>query len=168
MTPRPHSMRAIAVPARFFRIRYNGRCYPGGPGVHGVAGGANCQHFAYELLRYFSLEPKNFRSSELWMDSRYSRRVIRRRPLDLLLFNRTPHARGAHIAVYLGDGCAVHLSRQVGRPIIWKLGEFVHYPQYRFYIGAKRILPGSVSGRVTYRSRDIARCAMPASSKTSP
>ncbi len=59
-------------------------------------------------------------------------------PLDLLLFNRAPDAWGAHVALYLGDERAVHLSRQVGRPVIWTLEQFKAEPHYQCFIGAKR------------------------------
>jgi hypothetical protein len=41
--------------------------------------------------------------------------------LDLLLFNRTDEPCGAHVAVYLGQDGAVHLSQEVGRPVVLPL-----------------------------------------------
>jgi len=128
----------LEIPARFLRVRYNGTCYPGKPGLHGLSGGANCQHFAYELLRHFDREVPNLRSSELWADTRHSKVATRLRPLDLLLFNRTRRARGAHVAVYLGAGKAVHLCKAIGRPVIWNLKEFGELDSYRVFVGGKR------------------------------
>lgn len=70
------------------------------------------------------------------------------RALDLLLFNRTPDPYGAHIALYLGEGRAIHLSKQVGRPAEWSLEEFAQLPEYSVLIGAKRPLrPGRAERR---------------------
>jgi murein DD-endopeptidase / murein LD-carboxypeptidase len=132
----------LKIPARFWRVRYNGACHPGKPGLDGFADGANCQNFAYELLCHFDREVPNFRSSELWADTRHSKIATRLRPLDLLLFNGTPQARGAHVAVYLGGGNAIHLCKAKGRPVIWSLKEFSQWDSYRVLIGAKRFAIG--------------------------
>jgi murein DD-endopeptidase / murein LD-carboxypeptidase len=100
--------------------------------------GANCQRFAYELLRANGRAIGDLRSSDLWADTRDTMCVTDLEPLDLLLFNRTPDAWGAHVALYLGDERAVHLSKQVGRPVIWTLEQFTAEPRYRCFIGAKR------------------------------
>jgi hypothetical protein len=123
--PSPSAARSapLAIPSRFMRVRYDGRRYPGAPGSRGLGAGANSQRFAYEILRHFGREIPALRSSELWSDTRFTRRVIRTRPLDLLLFNRTRRAWGAHVAVYLGSGIAIHLCQAVGRPAIWSLNE---------------------------------------------
>ncbi|HUY27819.1 MAG TPA: hypothetical protein VMV27_10410 [Candidatus Binataceae bacterium] len=133
--------RSIGVPRRFLRVQYNGARHPGAPKLRGLAHGANCQHFAYELLRHDGLAVPDLRSSDLWRDKRFTRRVVRLRPLDLLLFNRTRRAWGAHVAVYLGQRRAIHLSNQVGTPAIWTLEEFAEHERYQVYLGAKRILP---------------------------
>ncbi|HVA78184.1 MAG TPA: hypothetical protein VNF27_09825 [Candidatus Binataceae bacterium] len=131
--------RSINIPPRFLRVEFNGARHPGAPNLRGLAHGANCQHFAYELLRHYGLAVPDFRSSHLWRDRRFTRRVVRLRPLDLLLFNRTRRARGAHVAVYLGQRRAIHLSKQVGTPAIWTLDEFAAQPRYRVFLGAKRV-----------------------------
>ncbi len=43
----------IKIPREFMSVRYVGKCYPGATGVVGIKDGANCQQFAYELLRHF-------------------------------------------------------------------------------------------------------------------
>ena len=121
-------------------MRYEGARYPGAPGVNGLEGGANCQQFAYELLRHFGRTVPAFRSSELWADGEYTREVTDLEALDLLLFNSTDVAHGAHIAVYLGDGTAVHLSRRVGRAEVRPLERLRDFEDYRCFIGAKRTL----------------------------
>jgi hypothetical protein len=142
----------IAVPARFMRVRYDGARYPGAAGARGLGAGANCQRFAYEMLRHFGREIPDFRSSELWTDARFTKRVTRMRPLDLLLFNRTRRAWGAHVAVYLGRGRAIHLCKALGRPAIWSLGEFAQCDRYRVFLGVKRAR--GVSGSMRSRSSE--------------
>ena len=60
-------------------------------------------------------------------------------PCDLLLFNRTPAAWGAHVAVHLGSELAIHLSQRAGVPVIWRIEDFSSRPEYACFIGAKRI-----------------------------
>lgn len=59
-------------------------------------------------------------------------------PLDLLLFGKTSDAFGAHVAVHVGEGRAIHLSRAVGLPVEWAIEDFATYENYRVLIGAKR------------------------------
>jgi hypothetical protein len=47
------SQSPIKIPERFHQVRYDYERYPGTPGVLGLVGGANCQQYAYELLRAF-------------------------------------------------------------------------------------------------------------------
>jgi cell wall-associated NlpC family hydrolase len=107
--------------------------------VEGVAGGANCQQFAYELLRHNGFEIGALRSSELWADTRDTSPVVGPlRPGDLLLFNHVRDAWGAHVALYLGDDRAIHLAKHVGRPAVWGLATFAADPRYACFLGAKR------------------------------
>ena len=117
---------------------YNGKRYPGAPGVRGLEGGANCQLFAYEILRANGRQIGNLRSSNLWEDTRDTFAVAEFAPLDLLLFNRTAEPHGAHIAVWIGGGRAIHLCKAIGEPATWTLAEFARHERYRVLIGAKR------------------------------
>jgi cell wall-associated NlpC family hydrolase len=128
----------LEIPPRFFDTTYDGTRYPGARGVSGLEDGANCQQFAYELLRHFGRKISDFRSSELWSDTTDTERVENLEPLDLLLFNNTDEAYGAHVAVYLGDGFAIHLAKSVGKPAIWPVAAFQEKPEYSVFIGAKR------------------------------
>lgn len=128
----------LDIPQRFWDVAYNGRHFPGARGTNGLEGGVNCQQFAFELLRHYGLMVPNFRSSTLWNDEKFTERVNALRPLDLLLFNKTADAHGAHIAVYIGDDRAIHLCKALGRPAIWTRGEFLAVPRYAVFIGAKR------------------------------
>jgi murein DD-endopeptidase / murein LD-carboxypeptidase len=127
----------LNTPPHFRHVRYNAACYPGV--AQGLGAGANCQHFAYELLRHFGLTVPHFRSSELWEDTNHTKKVIALEPLDLLLWNKTQEARGAHVGVYLGDDQIIHLSKAIGTASIWTLKEFQQHEQYTYFIGAKRV-----------------------------
>jgi hypothetical protein len=128
----------IEVPPEF-------RCIPYDPARHPQSAefdfdkGANCQLWAYALLKHFGLEVPPFRSSELWDDTEFSDAVQELEPLDLMLFNDTKRAWGAHVAVYLGDGVVAHLSRQIGLPEVRAVGDVLQNPKYRVFVGAKRI-----------------------------
>lgn len=128
----------IDIPAQFLSVRYDGSRFPGAPGVSGVAGGANCQQFAYELLRHFGFVVPDLRSSDLWDDTEHTTRVERLEPFDLLLFSPDGRAFGAHVGVYLGDGQVIHLSKEAGVPEVRDLTWFENTPRYRVLLGGKR------------------------------
>lgn len=64
----------------------------------GIETGANCRNFGYELLWHFGRHVPNLRSSNLWDDTEYPIVADEYEPLDLLLFNRTRNAWGAHVS----------------------------------------------------------------------
>jgi hypothetical protein len=128
----------IEIPPEFQGIIYDYDRYPQCADFD-FGKGANCQLWAYALLRHFGIEVPPLRSSELWDDTEFSDAVHELEPLDLLLFNDTESAWGAHVAVYLGDGLVAHLSRQVSRPEICTLRQMLLNPKYRALVGAKRI-----------------------------
>lgn len=128
----------IEIPTRFLTVRYDGSRYPGAPGVSGVADGANCQQFAYELLRHFGFGVPDVRSSELWADTEQTSPVEALEPFDLLLFSPDGRAWGAHVGVYLGEDRVVHLSKEAGLPEVRDLAWFRATPRYRVLLGAKR------------------------------
>ncbi len=130
---------AIEIPERFRQVPYNGAHYPGSANSNGLKGGANCQQFAYELLRHFGLTVPDLRSRELWNDVAHTQQVKCLQPLDLLLWNKTADPYGAHVGVYIGEGRAIHLSKEHGTPVIEPLTRFPQNPLYRVFIGAKRI-----------------------------
>ena len=122
------------IPPEFFTVPYDAERFS----IGDITGGANCQAFAYALLRHFGRHVSALRSSDLWDDTAQTERVDALEPLDLLLFNRTPDPYGAHVGVYLGEGKVIHLSQRVGRPAIWTLEDFRRAPGYEVFIGAKR------------------------------
>lgn len=133
----------IDVPMHLLAIPYNGSICPGVDHPADLSTGANCQVFAYALLKHFGIDLPPFRSSELWEDILHTRQVSDLQPLDLLLFAPTADAYGAHLAVYLGSNEAIHLARAVGKPAIWPLERFSSVERYRTFIGAKRALTRS-------------------------
>jgi hypothetical protein len=100
------SQSPIEIPKRFCKVRYDGKHYPGAPGVRGLMGGANCQHYAYEFVRAFGYAIPDLRSSGLWVDIAHTATVERPEPLDLVPLNGKPDPWGAHVGVYLGQRLA--------------------------------------------------------------
>lgn len=129
----------IQVPAHFWSVPYNGDCFPGAPGAIGLSNGANCQHFAYELLRHFGKRVPNFRSKELWEDRDWTQLVSHFAPLDLLLYNSKDDPWGAHVGVFIDEGQIIHLSKEVGRAVVWTHDQFLTRPRYQHFLGGKRI-----------------------------
>jgi murein DD-endopeptidase / murein LD-carboxypeptidase len=134
------SLSPIEIPKRFHRVRYDGKCYPGAPGVRGLKGGANCQHYAYEFVRAFGYTIPNLRSSGLWADTACTAIVERPEPFDLVLLNAKPDPWGAHVGVYLGKHLVLHLCKKMGVPTIESLESLMEIPKYRYLIGFKRVL----------------------------
>jgi hypothetical protein len=137
------------LPAAFWAVRYVGARYPGAPEVArrpGLVHGANCQLFAYAVLRHFGLAPPALRSSELWADTLATTPVPTVRPLDLILVNATRDAWGAHVGVCLGDDQFLHLSAEVGRPAVWRMADFAARAHYRTVVGIKRVVPSRPAG----------------------
>lgn len=107
--------------------------------------GANCQVFAYNLLRHFGKNPPSLRSSELWEDIEFTEVVESFEPLDIMLYNETADAYGAHVGVYVGEGTVFHLSKENGTPKYEKHTDLLQQPKYQFFIGAKRVKEESKS-----------------------
>ncbi|WP_277436267.1 hydrolase [Streptomyces sp. SPB162] len=130
------------LPAHFWAVPHVGSRFPGSAAVSrlpGLAAGANCQLFAYEVLRHFGLAPPPLRSSDLWDDTAATVRVPVAQPLDLLLFNGTHDPYGAHVGVCVEDDAVLHLCAEVGHPAVWALADFAARERYRVLIGAKSV-----------------------------
>ncbi|MDH2341165.1 NlpC/P60 family protein [Bradyrhizobium sp. SSUT77] len=131
---------ADEIPERFWQIRYDPDHDPDTRALPDLSESPNCQNFAYALLKHLGFEISPFRSSNLWEDRSETDLVEDElRPLDLLLFNRTQNPWGAHVALYLGEDHAIHLSKKQSVPVIWPLVRFVELAEYRTFIGAKRL-----------------------------
>ena len=130
------------LPGDFWTVPYVGARFPGAQAVAGqpgLAAGANCQLFAYAVLGHFGLAPAALRSDELWDDTETTVRVSAPEPLDLLLFNASDRAYGAHVGVWAGDDAVLHLCAEVGRPAVWGLADFAARARYGVMLGAKRV-----------------------------
>lgn len=134
------SRSSITIPADLREVRYNADAFPGAPGVHGVTGGANCQHYAYAVLRHHGFELPDFRSSELWLDSEHTARTDRMEPFDLVLVHDKADSWGAHVGLCVGDELVLHLSKAIGLPAIERLADMQQRDEYRHLIGFKRLL----------------------------
>lgn len=130
----------IEIPEKFFNVSYNPKKYPG-CGTRDMSDGANCQLFGYELLSHFGLNIPDFRSSDLWDDTKHTDHVNKcdLLPLDILMFNSIYESYGAHVAIFVGDNKAIHLALLEGKPEIWEIEKFLKDHRYKFYIGAKRV-----------------------------
>lgn len=131
-------MGVIELPKEFLDVKYVGRRVPGCPNPSDLSLGANCQLFAYQLLRHFGVAVPDWRSSELWEDEAHTLEVKSFNALDLMLYHREASAWGAHVGVCLGGNRVVHLSKAVGRPVIWEHEAFATHERYAHFIGAKR------------------------------
>jgi len=127
------------IPEKFRGVQYNSQRIPGVKDQPDLTLGANCQVYAYELLQYFGKSPLLFRSSELWGDREYTKKVEGYKVLDLMLYNDTPKSYGAHVGVYVGDGMVLHLSKEESYPVIEKHESLLSKEKYTFFIGAKRV-----------------------------
>jgi hypothetical protein len=128
----------IEVPPAFRFVPYDCARHPRSA-TFDFRKGANCQLWAYALLKHFGTQVPPLRSSELWEDKELSDAVDAFEPLDLLLFNETESSWGGHVAVYLGDDVVAHLSRHIGLPEVCTLEDMLRAPKYRVLVGAKRI-----------------------------
>lgn len=132
----------VRVPPHFEDVRYVSDRIPGVADDDDLTLGANCQLFAYCLLRQLGKNPPELRSSELWSDRLHTEEVTELRPLDLMLYNNTAGSYGAHVAVYVGGGVVYHLSKKNDRPKYEAHTAMLMQPEYAFFIGAKRVKEG--------------------------
>lgn len=130
----------VPIPANFRDVHYNADHFPGAPGVIGVEGGANCQQYAYSVLRHHGFELPDFRSSDLWEDTEYSAIVAGMEPFDLVLLHDRNDSWGAHVGLCVGEGLVLHLSRKNIVPAIETLEQMQARGDYRYLIGFKRPL----------------------------
>lgn len=136
------------LPSHFWACTYNGKRHPQAQGIQGLSGGANCQQFVNEVLRYHGLKPPALRSSELWDDKQHYTTITdinALQPLDVLLWNDTPNPFGAHVGLYAGQGKALHLSKANYTPKLETLTFFSTQPEYQIWIGAKRLKNNGIS-----------------------
>ena len=68
-------IKEMNIPEWLMKINYNGKIIPNGKEYDLMKTGANCQVFAYYILRLNNRIVPDFRSSELWADVEYSELV---------------------------------------------------------------------------------------------
>jgi len=130
-----------ALPAVFHEVRYAGERHPGAVAIDALAGGANCQLYAYAVLRHHGFLIPPVRSSELWSDVSSTQHVLAPyRLFDLLLVSDTAEAHGAHVGVFVSSDEVLHLCREVGVPAVWPLADFARRERYATIVGVKRPL----------------------------
>ncbi len=131
----------LIIPKRFENVEYNGTRIPGVKEQENLRLGANCQLFAYELLKEMKKELPNFRSSDLWEDNIYTIKIENNFiQFDIILYHYKPEAYGAHIALYLEAGKVLHLSKENKIPMIEAHNSMLNQEKYRYCIGVKRVL----------------------------
>ena len=131
----------IEIPPYYFKIPYKDACYPGSEALGDFKDGANCQVFVYELLVHFGYpNMPDFRSSELWEDEIHSQKVNHVEAYDILFWNKTATAWGAHVGLALDASHIIHLSHENGFAEIWPIEKFETKPNYAHFIGSKRSL----------------------------
>lgn len=128
----------IDVPTHLREVRYNAERFPGAPGPAGLEDGANCQRYAYAVLRHHGFAVPDLRSNELWLDRRHTTRTDRMAAFDLVLVNDNPDSWGAHVGVCVRTDLILHLSKGIGVPAIEPLAQLQGRDEYRFLIGYKR------------------------------
>ncbi|AMM22497.1 hypothetical protein AX769_16580 [Frondihabitans sp. PAMC 28766] len=122
-----------------FTVPYSASAHPQPIDLEPIADGANCQRFAYAVLELFGRHIAPHRSSELWADRSLQHiEATEAQRLDLVLFNSTADAWGAHVAVALG-GELLHLCAEVGRPAVWRWSDFAARDRYRVIVGVLRV-----------------------------
>lgn len=127
--------KVLFIPFRFFDFVYDEKYYPGSK--RKIKNKANCQLFVYEIIRANSLKIPDFRSSDLWEDTKFTRKVRKLKPVDIVLFNNKNTAYGSHIGLCVGTNKIIHLSKSVGYPTIWKFKDLLK--KYKYFIGVKRL-----------------------------
>ena len=131
----------IELPDTYWEVRYVGARYPGSTAVHarpGLADGANCQLFAYEVLRHFGLAPARTALERAVVGHATTPTRDGAAPLDLVLVNTTP-TRGAPTSASgpATTRCSTCAPRS-GRPALWNMAMFAARPSYRVLVGFKR------------------------------
>ena len=128
------------IPSQFQKTHYNAHILPKEGKPLDLSVGANCQVYAYAVLTHFGKHPPLLRSSQLWTDQCQTIPVTILQPLDLMLYNKTAAAYGAHVGVHIGNDQVLYLSLDLGLPTIQTHQRLLSQKKYAHFIGAKRVL----------------------------
>ncbi|WP_436770838.1 cell wall hydrolase [Yinghuangia sp. YIM S09857] len=134
------------LPPHLRRVPYVFARHPGATAPGDVAGGANCQVYAYAVLAHFGRHVPPLHSSDLWADRAATEIAEVAAPLDLVLFDSggLPDAAegyAAHVGIHVAPGRVLHLCAEVGVPVVWSYDEFAARPRYARLLGIKRVRP---------------------------
>ncbi len=127
------------LPSTFFEVGYRAEMVPGHEPHLGLAGGSNCQRFAYAVLAQSGRDLPSFWSDELWRDDVYTYVVADAKPLDLVLYAPSSDPYAAHVGIVVGKTSVLHLCEEIGRPVVWDFADFAARQRYRTRIGFKRV-----------------------------
>ena len=128
----------INFPEWAMDICYNAKIFPNGEKHDFIQKWANCQVYAYELLRFNWKKIPDLRSSEMWEDVDFSSKVFEYEPWDLLFFNNTDTAWWAHVGVHIWNNKVLHNSLKIWKPVIWDIDYFKKYDEYTILLWWKR------------------------------
>jgi len=124
----------IIIPKWYMNIVYNGRIIPNDIYHDIQITWANCQVYAYQLLRYNNMEVPDYRSKELWEDIKFSYEVKEFKPLDILFFNKIENPWWAHLGIYIWNNQVLHNSLDIGKPEVRDLDDFSINNKYKVLI----------------------------------
>lgn len=119
-------------------IKYNPKIFPNWEVHDYIKNGANCQVYAYEILRLNWKNVPDLRSSEMWEDNKFSEKVKSVKILDLLFFNKNNEAWWSHVWLYIWNNKVIHNTNKTGWVEIWDLEEFKKYEDYKILLWWKR------------------------------
>lgn len=140
-----HLNTSINIPHWCFDITYNPKVFPNWEKHDLVKNWANCQVYAYELLRFNGKIVPDLRSSELWEDTEYSKIVSDYDPLDILFFNNTDTSWWAHLWVYIWNNKVLHNSKKIWKPEMWDLDDFKKNEEYKVLLWWKRFIKNNIA-----------------------
>lgn len=130
----------IKLPDWFMDIIYNPKIFPNWELHDCKKNGANCQVYAYEILRLNWKNVPDLRSSEMWVDNKFSFEVHNYEELDLIFFNNSSESYWAHVWLYIWDNKVLHNTNKTGWVEIWNLEQFKNYEDYQFILWWKRFI----------------------------
>jgi hypothetical protein len=128
----------IKIPKWILEIIYNPKIFPNWEVHDYVKDGANCQVFAYEILKFNWKKVPDLRSSEMWADNKISFEVHDFEKLDLIFFNNSTESYWAHVWLYIWNNKVIHNTNKTWWVEIWDLEEFRKYEDYQFILWWKR------------------------------
>ena len=130
----------IKIPNWIMDIKYNSKVFPNWEKHDYILNWANCQVYAYEILRYNWKHVPDLRSSEMWEDINYSKKVNKYTPLDLLFFNKNAESWWAHVWLYIWNNKVIHNTNKTWWVEIWDLELFKEYDEYKVLLWWKRFI----------------------------